>query len=846
MELDPAALARPRRLRDRPVHHAARRQHRHRRAALHRARTPARSRRSCSGWCPATHWPSAWSRSSVAGSATTAAASACCSSGSERSPSAARWSASRPTPGVLIVGRVLQGLAGGLVNPQVSGVVQQLFPLHERGRAFGAIGTAVGVATAAGPVVGGTIIALGGPVYGWRLCFLVNLPIGVTVVPPLPGLAAVPAALGPAAPASTCPARRCSRSASSASCSRPCSTTRAATPGWRSCSSPRSACSPASSPGSAARPGGAVTRSSTSGSSGCRSYAGGVALALLFFCAYTGTPLVLALFLQDGLGYSALHSGLTASAYAVGATCRRADRRPAAPPVRAARARRRPGPLRRRGRGGRAGRVPRGRHRRRRRGRTAARRAAARRRPRRWQRHHPEPGAVAGRGRRRAAARPPAARCRPRSGSATPSAPRSSPRCSMRRCAGLRPRAPLGEAARTAPPMGWPCASRSLFAVRSPRPGAVRHRRYACRRDRQLPESRTPSRSRTPTCAGPCRPSGRTRRTASCPPGSPRWTSAPARRCRTPSATRSSAASSATPRSIRSRSGLPQALAAFALERYGWVVDPGLVLPSGDVMAGVRFAVETLCDPAPVVVPVPVVPAAARRRRAHRAASWSPCRRWTPIGGSTSRAIDAAFARRRPDAAAQLAAQPARPGMDARGARGPARRRPAPRRPRGQRRDPRAARPARRDPRALRRARRHRGARDHGDLGVEGLERAGAQVRADRRRDPGRPAALAAAPHVANHGLSPLGLAATVAAYTPGHPVARRRRRARSPERRAELASLLDRQLPEVAWTPPEGTYLGWLEVPGDADPAVRARAGRRPRRPRTGVRRRASTASSG
>lgn len=51
-----------------------------------------------------------------------------------------------------------------------------------------------------------------------------------------------------------------------------------------------------------------------------RSYAGGVALALLFFCAYTGTALVLALFLQDGLGYSALHSGLTASAFAVGAT----------------------------------------------------------------------------------------------------------------------------------------------------------------------------------------------------------------------------------------------------------------------------------------------------------------------------------------------------------------------------------------------------------------------------------------------------------------------------------------------------------------------------------------------
>jgi MFS family permease len=50
-----------------------------------------------------------------------------------------------------------------------------------------------------------------------------------------------------------------------------------------------------------------------------RSYADGVVLAVLFFCAYTGTPLVLALYLQDGLGFSALHSGLTASAYALGA-----------------------------------------------------------------------------------------------------------------------------------------------------------------------------------------------------------------------------------------------------------------------------------------------------------------------------------------------------------------------------------------------------------------------------------------------------------------------------------------------------------------------------------------------
>jgi EmrB/QacA subfamily drug resistance transporter len=224
-----------------------------------------------------------------------------------------------PTPGVLIVGRLLQGLAGGLVNPQVSGVVQQLFPLHERGRAFGAIGTAVGVATAAGPVVGGTIIALGGPVYGWRLCFLVNLPIGVTSfllcrawLPSrprsgqvrrldLPGAALL--AVGVFGVLFPLVQYDASRDARLALLLVPALGVLAGFVAWER--------------GPARRRGHPLI---DIGLFRVASYADGVALALLFFCAYTGTPLVLAFFLQDGLGYSALHSGLTASAYAVGAT----------------------------------------------------------------------------------------------------------------------------------------------------------------------------------------------------------------------------------------------------------------------------------------------------------------------------------------------------------------------------------------------------------------------------------------------------------------------------------------------------------------------------------------------
>ena len=224
-----------------------------------------------------------------------------------------------PTAGVLIAGRVLQGLAGGLVNPQVSGVVQQLFPLHERGRAFGVMGTAVGIATAAGPVVGGAIIGLGGETFGWRLCFLVNLPVGVTsfllcrawlpAPPPrgehpaldLPGAALLAlGVLGVLFPAVQYDASHDGRLAILFV---PALAVLAGFVGWER--------------GPGRRRGHPLV---DLGLFRVRSYAAGVALAFVFFSGYTGAPLVLAFFLQDGLGFSALHAGGIASAFAVGTT----------------------------------------------------------------------------------------------------------------------------------------------------------------------------------------------------------------------------------------------------------------------------------------------------------------------------------------------------------------------------------------------------------------------------------------------------------------------------------------------------------------------------------------------
>ncbi len=87
-----------------------------------------------------------------------------------------------PSPTFIIVARVIQGFAGGLITPQITGFIQTLFAGEERGKAFGYFGTVVGISTAIGPLLGGGLIALFGTHHGWRAVFLVNLPVGATAL----------------------------------------------------------------------------------------------------------------------------------------------------------------------------------------------------------------------------------------------------------------------------------------------------------------------------------------------------------------------------------------------------------------------------------------------------------------------------------------------------------------------------------------------------------------------------------------------------------------------------------------------------------------------------------------
>src|SRR5688572_4750717 len=82
----------------------------------------------------------------------------------------------------LIVARVIQGLAGAIMTPQVLAIAQVTFPPEEKGRAFSYFGLSAGLAAVTGPILGGLLI--GGDFFGldWRPIFLVNIPIGILAV----------------------------------------------------------------------------------------------------------------------------------------------------------------------------------------------------------------------------------------------------------------------------------------------------------------------------------------------------------------------------------------------------------------------------------------------------------------------------------------------------------------------------------------------------------------------------------------------------------------------------------------------------------------------------------------
>jgi EmrB/QacA subfamily drug resistance transporter len=83
-----------------------------------------------------------------------------------------------PDAGLLIAGRVVQGVGAALLTPGSLAILQASFRADDRARAIGAWTGLGGVASAAGPLIGGYLIAAA----SWRWVFYINLPVAAFVV----------------------------------------------------------------------------------------------------------------------------------------------------------------------------------------------------------------------------------------------------------------------------------------------------------------------------------------------------------------------------------------------------------------------------------------------------------------------------------------------------------------------------------------------------------------------------------------------------------------------------------------------------------------------------------------
>ncbi len=88
---------------------------------------------------------------------------------------ASAWCGVSNTVTMLIIARVFQGFGAALMTPQTMTVITRTFPPDRRGKAMGMWGAVAGVATLAGPILGGVLIDS----LGWEWIFFVNVPVGV-------------------------------------------------------------------------------------------------------------------------------------------------------------------------------------------------------------------------------------------------------------------------------------------------------------------------------------------------------------------------------------------------------------------------------------------------------------------------------------------------------------------------------------------------------------------------------------------------------------------------------------------------------------------------------------------
>jgi EmrB/QacA subfamily drug resistance transporter len=86
------------------------------------------------------------------------------------------------TAGWLIAARAVQGLFGAVMLPQGLGIIKRIFPPKEVAAAFGAFGPVMGLSAVGGPILAGWLVDADYFGAGWRMIFLINLPLGLLAI----------------------------------------------------------------------------------------------------------------------------------------------------------------------------------------------------------------------------------------------------------------------------------------------------------------------------------------------------------------------------------------------------------------------------------------------------------------------------------------------------------------------------------------------------------------------------------------------------------------------------------------------------------------------------------------
>ncbi len=220
-------------------------------------------------------------------------------------------------PGMLIASRVVQGAMGAIMVPQVLAVIQVIFPPAERIKALAGFGITAGLGTVSGPLLGGLLIQHNLFGLTWRPIFLINVPVGIIAVAASAVLvresrAPRPPKLDPIGVALV--------SAALLLLLYPLVQGRQYDwPTWTfismAVSAPVFALFVIYERAKSRRDGSPLVELSLFRE---RAFSVGMAVAVTFFLGIASFALVLTLFLQLGLGFNALHAGLTFLPFSVG------------------------------------------------------------------------------------------------------------------------------------------------------------------------------------------------------------------------------------------------------------------------------------------------------------------------------------------------------------------------------------------------------------------------------------------------------------------------------------------------------------------------------------------------